>query len=93
MKKVSKLPQSFDARDWVVEWLETIKKHPDIPTDEGTMLSWFANALMAGYDEATRRNKKKIEKLKTGLEKRIKSLKDDVKGLKFYIKRTRKKQE
>lgn len=50
--------QSMDARDWATEWLRVIKDHPDIPTDEGTMIGWFANAIMAGYDEAQRRSAK-----------------------------------
>jgi hypothetical protein len=78
--KLSKLPQSFDARDWAAEWLEVIKNHTDIPTDEGTMISWFANALMSGYDEANRRNRKKIERM----ERKMKSLIAENKGLKFY---------
>lgn len=39
-----------DATVWAKYWLETIAEHPEIPTDEGTMISWFANALMSGYD-------------------------------------------
>ena len=39
-----------DATIWVNEWLKTIKEHPEIPTDKETMIGWFANAIMAGYD-------------------------------------------
>ena len=48
----SKLPQSFDARDWAKEFVETVKRNPEIATDEGTMITWFANSLMSGYDYA-----------------------------------------
>ena len=41
---------SFDARDWAAAFC---KEHPDI--DEGTMIAWFANALMRGFDEAASR--------------------------------------
>jgi hypothetical protein len=41
---------SFDARDWAQAFC---KLHPDV--DEGAMISWFANALMRGFDEATSR--------------------------------------
>jgi hypothetical protein len=41
---------------WAAEWLKTISKTPSIATDEGTMIGWFANAIMAGYDEAERRH-------------------------------------
>ncbi len=45
---------TFDAQIWTKEWLKTIKENPSIPTDEGTMISWFACAIMAGYDHARR---------------------------------------
>jgi len=44
------LSQEFDVKVWVKEWMETINKNPDIPKDEGAMIAWFANAIMAGYD-------------------------------------------
>ena len=44
------LNNTTDATIWTKEWLKTIEKHPGIPTDEGTMIGWFANAIMAGYD-------------------------------------------
>lgn len=46
---------SFDARDWAKSFVEIAAKngHPGI--DEGWMISWFANALMRGYDEAFKR--------------------------------------
>ena len=49
------LPDCFDAQVWAKEWLKTIKDNPGIPTDEGTMISWFANALMAGHNNARRK--------------------------------------
>jgi hypothetical protein len=47
-----KFSESFDARDWAKAFVEIVKAHPAIATDEGTMIGWFANALMRGYDEA-----------------------------------------
>lgn len=46
---------SFDARDWAQSFCEIAAKlgHPGI--DEGWMITWFANALMRGYDEAQMR--------------------------------------
>ncbi len=57
------LNDTFDAKIWTQEWLKTIKKKPSIPTDEGTMIAWFANAIMAGYDHAIRQmaNEKRKE--------------------------------
>ncbi len=42
---------SFDAKDWAKAFVKIAEKngHPGI--DEGWMISWFANALMRGYDE------------------------------------------
>lgn len=48
-------PNTIDARTWTKNWLETIKLHPLVPFDEGTMICWFANAIMSGWDEANRR--------------------------------------
>ena len=58
-KKEINLTVEFDALIWVDEWLKTIEKNPSIPTDEGTMLAWFANAIMAGYDHAYQEMEKK----------------------------------
>lgn len=43
--------QSFDARDWAAAFVARVKENPGIASDEATMLGWFANALMRGYDE------------------------------------------
>jgi hypothetical protein len=37
-----------DAQVWVDAWLEIIAENPSIPTDPGTMLGWFANAIQSG---------------------------------------------
>jgi len=58
MKKVI-LNDTFDAQIWAQEWIKAIEEKPEIPTDEGTMLAWFANAIMAGYDHAYREMKNK----------------------------------
>lgn len=50
--KEGKWPHTIDARIWAKMWLKTIKDKPEIVNDEGTMLAWFANAIMAGYDTA-----------------------------------------
>lgn len=47
-------PTTADARVWARTWEETLLKHPIVPHDEGAMIAWFANAIMAGYDEKTR---------------------------------------
>jgi hypothetical protein len=50
--KNGSFPHTMDARVWAQEWLKTIQEHPEIPTDEASMIGWFANSIMAGYDNA-----------------------------------------
>lgn len=47
--------QSFDARDWAAAFVAHVQANPAIATDEGTMIGWFANAIMRGYDEHARK--------------------------------------
>lgn len=54
-----KLPHSTDARDWSKAFVEIVKENPTIPSDAETMTTWFANAIMAGVDEAERRHRAK----------------------------------
>lgn len=44
------LHNTTDAAEWAKVWLDTIRRYPNIPYDEGAMIGWFANAIMAGYD-------------------------------------------
>jgi len=46
--------QSFDAAVWAKAFVAHVKANPEIATDEGTMIGWFANAIMRGYDEYAR---------------------------------------
>jgi hypothetical protein len=43
-------PQCFDAKLWADEFIRLNKS-----SDHGTMHTWFASAIMAGFDEARRR--------------------------------------
>lgn len=45
-------PHTTDAQVWADEWLKTIAAHPGVATDRGAMISWFSNAIMAGWDTA-----------------------------------------
>ena len=47
----AELYQSFDAQVWAKQFIEHVKANPDIPLDEACMTTWFASALMRGYDE------------------------------------------
>ena len=50
MDKISdhELVSTTDARVWAQQFILTVSEHPQIPTDEGTMTGWFANAIEAG---------------------------------------------
>jgi len=52
-------PHTVDARIWAKEWMKMQNKQ-DIASDEGAMIGWFANAIMAGYDTASYRLTSKI---------------------------------
>jgi len=53
----STILKSFDARQWAKHFVAHVRENPSIATDEATMASWFANALMRGYDEAHRQHR------------------------------------
>lgn len=48
-------PQTFDAQAWAKQFIKYVKKDQNMATDEGTMIGWFANAIMLGYDTANQR--------------------------------------
>lgn len=45
-------PQTMDANAWATEFCKLNRA-----SDHGTMLGWFANAIMAGHDTALRERK------------------------------------
>lgn len=55
-----------DAQVWAKQWIKTITEHPGIPTDEGTMIAWFANAIESGREAGRRAEQKRdmVEKLR-----------------------------
>lgn len=53
--------QSFEARDWATAFVKHVERNPSIATDPDTMLGWFANAIMRGFDEHARRAEKPAE--------------------------------
>jgi len=54
---VGKLIGNMDARVWAKEFKKTLRHHPGIAKDEATMMGWFANAIMSGYDNALNKEK------------------------------------
>ena len=53
-----------DATVWAKKWIAIIAEKPSIPTDEMTMVAWFASALMSGYDQG-----RKVEQRRNFMEK------------------------
>ena len=51
-----KLIGEFDAKVWAKEFVKRVKKRPGIAEDEECMISWFANAIMTGYDTKQKEN-------------------------------------
>ena len=49
----------IDGQIWAKEFIK-INKEKDIANEEGTMIGWFANAIMAGWDESARRMQKDL---------------------------------
>jgi hypothetical protein len=54
------LHDTMDAKVWAAEFVKTFLNNPCIAADEGTMIGWFANAIMAGFDEANRRTETRL---------------------------------
>ena len=49
-------PHTMDAQAWATAWMLQLKETPEMYKDEGSMIGWFANAIMAGYDRARIKN-------------------------------------
>jgi len=64
----SDILKSFDARDWAKAFVEHVRQIPGIATDEETMVGWFANALMRGYDERAHWERAPVETTSAGKE-------------------------
>ena len=54
--KANELSQTMDAAIWAEEF---VRLHGG---DEGLMLSWFANAIMCGYDHAKRQQVTRLDR-------------------------------
>jgi hypothetical protein len=57
---------SFDAQDWAKAFCKVANEHgfkdaKGEPVDEGWMITWFANALMRGFDEHSTRAHRNME--------------------------------
>jgi len=44
-------PATWDATIWARAFVDHVRRRPSIPLSESTMLGWFANAIMVGYDK------------------------------------------
>ncbi len=48
-------PHTANAEEWAKQWKEHLSINPEIANDEGCMVGWFANAIMAGFNTACSR--------------------------------------
>jgi hypothetical protein len=55
--------QSFDAVDWAKEFCDIYEHNHGTRPDEGWMITWFANALMRGHDEARWSHEREMREL------------------------------
>ena len=73
--QAGKWPHTMDAQVWAEKFANAVVAEPSLTADRGTMIGWFANAIMAGYDTAMLRVLKPNEKGNTcvseALRKRI----------------------
>ena len=63
MREPGELLSTMDAKVWADEFMETKARLGEKEFDHAMMLGWFANAIMAGFDEATRRQQATIADL------------------------------
>ena len=54
---IHELVATDDARVWAREFVRTVRRNEEIPTDAGTMEGWFANAMCAAHDCEARRQR------------------------------------
>lgn len=56
-----KLLSTMDAKVWTDEFMAAKARLGNKEFDHAMMLSWFANAIMAGFDEANRRAQRALD--------------------------------
>jgi hypothetical protein len=59
MTDIDHLVGEFDAYKWADGWLQVLAEHPEIATDRDTMQTWFANAIMSGYEHGVQEERKR----------------------------------
>jgi hypothetical protein len=52
---MNEFTHSTDARVWAAEFMKIWQNEPIDLLDEELMIGWFANAIMAGYDDARKK--------------------------------------
>ena len=67
---------TMDAKLWADEFMATKARLGDKEFDHAMMLSWFANAIMVGYDEGQRRKAADAQAIIAALQSEVKDLKE-----------------
>ena len=65
------IPKTMDARAWAIAFVYSVRQNTNIPTDEGCMIGWFANAIMAGYDAGSARAIKEVSAIVDALTEKL----------------------
>lgn len=55
------LHECFDSSEWAHAWMVTQRDNPGMRAEYDTVHAWFANALVAGFDEGYRYANKNVE--------------------------------
>ena len=67
---------TMDAKLWADEFMATKARLGDKEFDHAMMLSWFANAIMVGYDEGQRRKAADAQATIAALQARVRELEE-----------------
>lgn len=59
-----KFPHTMDAKVWAEEFMKLVPLYSRAGLDEGDLIGWFANAIMAGYDMAQSRLRTEEQRIK-----------------------------
>jgi hypothetical protein len=63
-------PTNIDAKKWAIEFMRLYKKF-GYEIEQESMIGWFANSIMAGFDEANRRSHSSLPKGKILIDRKV----------------------
>ena len=81
MERLTDQLTTTDAKLWADEFMNVKARLGEQEFDHAMMLSWFANAIMQGYDEGQRRAKANAQATVEALQAQLEQEREKVKGL------------